>query len=213
MSNRFTTWFGTKDSRDEQQGFNAVRVQGNWVQLRIRFSSAVFHVVFKSAVVLPLFPNGLQAGAARQSPQPFISADSGKPPTSRLLARVRGTTADVKADFSIRIIFRVIDFGDDVDNLRYDAAEKRLYVGYGDEKTGAIGIVDAANNKRLDNEFKLGAHPESFQLSALGPKIYVDLPDLKQIAVINRSTHSIVRWPLTFESNFPMALDEADRRS
>jgi hypothetical protein len=36
-----------------------------------------------------------------------------------------------------------IDFGDDVDNLRYDAAEKQLYVGYGDEKTGAIGIVDA----------------------------------------------------------------------
>jgi len=40
----------------------------------------------------------------------------------------------------------------------------------------------------------------------------VNLPDLKQIAVINRSTHSIVRWPLTFESNFPMALDEADHR-
>ena len=105
-----------------------------------------------------------------------------------------------------------IDFGDDVDNLRYDAAAKRLYVGYGDEKTGAIGIVDAATNKRLDDEFKLGAHPESFQLSASGPNICVNLPDLKQIAVINRSTHSIVRWPLTFESNFPMALDEADHR-
>jgi hypothetical protein len=86
-----------------------------------------------------------------------------------------------------------------------------LYVGYGDEKTGAIGMVDAATNKRLDDEFKLGAHPESFQLSASGPNIYVNLPDLKQIAVINRSAHSIVRWPLTFESNFPMALDEDHR--
>lgn len=109
-------------------------------------------------------------------------------------------------------LITAIDFGDDVDNLRYDATEKRLYVGYGDEKTGAIGMVDAATNKRLDNEFKLGAHPESFQLSASGPNIYVNLPDLKQIAVINRSAHSIVRWPLTFESNFPMALDEADHR-
>jgi DNA-binding beta-propeller fold protein YncE len=105
-----------------------------------------------------------------------------------------------------------IDFGDDVDNLRYDEAEKRVYVGYGDDKTGAIAIVDAASNKRLEDEFKLGAHPESFQLAAAGPNIYVNLPDLKQIAVINRSTHSIVRWPLTFESNFPMALDEADHR-
>src|ERR1700733_10612448 len=105
-----------------------------------------------------------------------------------------------------------IDFGDDVDNLRYDAAEKRLYVGYGDGKTGAIGMVDAATDKRLDDEFKLGAHPESFQLSASGQNIYVNLPDLKQIAVINPTPTSIVRWPLTFESNFPMALDEADHR-
>jgi hypothetical protein len=30
--------------------------------------------------------------------------------------------------------------------------------------------------------------------------------------VINRSTHSITRWPISFESNFPMALDESDHR-
>jgi DNA-binding beta-propeller fold protein YncE len=40
----------------------------------------------------------------------------------------------------------------------------------------------------------------------------VNLPDLEQIAVIDRSTRSITRWPLTFESNFPMALDEPDHR-
>ena len=105
-----------------------------------------------------------------------------------------------------------IDFGDDVDNLRYEAAEKRIYVGYGDERTGAIGMVDAATNKRLAEEFKLGAHPESFQLAASGPNIYVNLPDLNQIAVVNRTTHSIARWPITFGGNFPMALDESDHR-
>ena len=65
---------------------------------------------------------------------------------------------------------------------------------------------------RLDDEFKLGAHPESFQLGASGPNIYVNLPDLKQIAVVNRSTHSITRWLMSFESNFTMALDEPDHR-
>jgi len=105
-----------------------------------------------------------------------------------------------------------IDFGDDVDNLRYDAAEKCVYVGYGDEKSGAIAMVDAATNKRLDDEFKLGAHPESFQLEVSGPNIYVNLPDLKQIAVINRRTHAIARWPLRVAGNFPMALDELDHR-
>lgn len=105
-----------------------------------------------------------------------------------------------------------IDFGDDVDNLRYDAAQRRVYVGYGDEKTGAIGTVDPATNKRISDEYKLGAHPESFQLAVSSPNIYVNLPDLKQIAVVNRSTHSVTRWPLTLESNFPMALDEVNHR-
>ena len=105
-----------------------------------------------------------------------------------------------------------IDFQGDTDNLRYDAANKRVYVAYGDEATAAIGAVDATTNKRTEEEYKLGAHPESFQLETSGPNIYVNLPDLKQIAVINRSTHAITRWPLTLEHNFPMALDEADHR-
>ena len=102
-----------------------------------------------------------------------------------------------------------IDFGDDVDNLRYDAAKKLVYVAYGDEDAGAIAVIDATTNQRLEREYRLGAHPESFQLETAGPNIYVNLPDLKQIAVINRNTHAITRWPLQVESNFPMALDEA----
>jgi DNA-binding beta-propeller fold protein YncE len=81
----------------------------------------------------------------------FVGSDEGK------LYVYDGTTFD---------LITSIDSGDDVDNLRYDAAEKRLYVGYGGEKTGAIGMVDAATNKRIDGEYKLGAHPESFQLAA-----------------------------------------------
>lgn len=127
----------------------------------------------------------------------FVGSDEGK------LYVYSGTTFD---------LITSIDFGDDVDNLRYDSAEKRVYIGYGDEKTGAIAMVDAATNRRLDDEFKLGAHPESFQLAASGANIYVNLPDLKQIAVVKRSPRAITRWPLTFESNFPMALDEASHR-
>ncbi len=40
----------------------------------------------------------------------------------------------------------------------------------------------------------------------------MNLLGLKQIAVINRTTKPITRWPLPVESNFPMALDEADHR-
>jgi DNA-binding beta-propeller fold protein YncE len=109
-------------------------------------------------------------------------------------------------------LIKEIDFHGDVDNLRYDSATHRVYVGFGEDDTGAIGIVDATTNERLPQEYKLGAHPESFQLESAGPNIYLNLPDLKQIAVINRTTGNITRWPMTLEHNFPMALDEADHR-
>jgi DNA-binding beta-propeller fold protein YncE len=105
-----------------------------------------------------------------------------------------------------------IAYNADVDNLRYDAASKRVYVGYGDGDKAAIGMIDATTNKRLDEEYKIGAHPESFQLETSGPKIFVNLPDLKQVGVIDRNTKQVSKWPLTLEDNFPMALDEADHR-
>jgi DNA-binding beta-propeller fold protein YncE len=115
-------------------------------------------------------------------------------------------------DASTLDLIRSIEYGDDVDNLRYDAATKQVYVGYGSGETGAIGVVDATTNQRLPKEFKLGAHPESFQLESTGPNIYVNVPDLKQIAVINRNTGAISRWRIAFDSNFPMALDESSHR-
>lgn len=109
-------------------------------------------------------------------------------------------------------LLTTIDFPGGADNVRYDAANKRIYVACGDDRTGAIVAVDAATNRRLDEEYALGSQPESFQLETSGPNIYVNLPGLKQIAVINRATKAVTRWSLTVEGNFPMALDEADHR-
>jgi DNA-binding beta-propeller fold protein YncE len=110
-------------------------------------------------------------------------------------------------------LLTTLDFDGGADNLRYDAATKRVYVGCGDdEKNSAIAAVDAMTNKRLDEVYKLGGEPESFQLEKNGPNIYVNVPDLKQIVVINRTTKELTRWPVTVAQNFPMALDEADHR-
>jgi hypothetical protein len=107
-----------------------------------------------------------------------------------------------------------VDFPGGADNMRYDATTKRVYIGCGDDdKTGAIAMIDATTNQRLDEEYKLGGEPESFQLEKSGPNIYVNVPDLKQVVVVNRETKAITHWSLEgMESNFPMALDEADHR-
>jgi DNA-binding beta-propeller fold protein YncE len=97
-------------------------------------------------------------------------------------------------------LISTVDFEGGADNLRYDAANKRVYVGCGDdEKNAAIATIDATTNQRLDEEYKLGGEPESFQLETSGHNIYVNIPDLKQIAVINRNTKEITRWPLLDE--------------
>src|SRR5262245_61304932 len=65
-----------------------------------------------------------------------------------------------------------VKLGDDSDNVRYDAAAKRLYVGYGD---GALAAVDPAG-AAVVGTVKLAGHPESFQLEREGPRIFVNVP-------------------------------------
>jgi DNA-binding beta-propeller fold protein YncE len=99
---------------------------------------------------------------------------------------------------------------DDADNVRFDAQANRVYVGYGD---GALAVIDPMNWSTLAT-IKLGAHPESFQLEREGKRIFVNLPDAKQVAVIDRDKQSVIAgWPMEkFQANFPMALDESSHR-
>jgi hypothetical protein len=98
----------------------------------------------------------------------------------------------------------------DADNLRFDPKTKLVWLGYGD---GALAIIDAVAPKVVDT-VKLAAHPESFQLESNGIRIFVNLPDAKQIAVVDREKRTVVdHWPMNeFRSNFPMALDEPNHR-
>jgi hypothetical protein len=99
---------------------------------------------------------------------------------------------------------------DDADNVRYDPAAKRLYVGYGD---GALAVIDPAARRKV-GEIKLDAHPESFQLEKEGKRIFVNVPGAKHVAVVDRDKAVVVaKWPLTdARANFPMALDERNHR-
>jgi DNA-binding beta-propeller fold protein YncE len=103
-----------------------------------------------------------------------------------------------------------IKLGDDSDNVRYDAADKRLYVGFG---SGALAAIDPTSAKVL-GQVKLAGHPESFQLERSGSRIFVNVPTADQIAVVDRSAMKVAStWPVTSaKANYPMALDEANHR-
>lgn len=102
-----------------------------------------------------------------------------------------------------------VDLGSDADNIRADGAD-RMIVGYGD---GALAVLDAASGQKL-SVIALTAHPESFQLDPGHNRIFVNLPEARRVAVIDRATGmETARWGLTGASaNFPMALNAAGSR-
>jgi YVTN family beta-propeller protein len=103
-----------------------------------------------------------------------------------------------------------IELGSDADNIRVDAAAKRIFVGYG---SGALAVIDSSTRKRV-GDISLQAHPESFQIDPDTSQIFVNVPDARGIAVVDRvSQKQIGKWPLADRgANFPMALDHARRR-
>src|SRR6267143_1160036 len=110
-------------------------------------------------------------------------------------------------------LLNTINIGEDPDNVRYDPAEKRVYIAYGGDEGGGIAVIDATTGKRLDDAEKLDAHPESFQLASSKPVIYANIATKAKVVLIDRKTHTVTDWPLkTGEANYPMALDEADHR-
>ena len=103
-----------------------------------------------------------------------------------------------------------IDLKDDADNVRYDDAAKKIYVGFG---SGGIAIINASDGKQVGS-IKLSAHPEAFQLEKSGRRIFVNVPNSRHVAVIDRDQKKVIatwRTDLAF-SNFPMALDETNHR-
>jgi DNA-binding beta-propeller fold protein YncE len=103
-----------------------------------------------------------------------------------------------------------LDFKDDADNVRYDEGTKKIYIGFG---SGGIAVVNALDGKQVGS-IKLSAHPEAFQLEKNGSRIFVNVPNSRHVAVIDRDKREVVaRWKtdLAF-GNFPMALDESNHR-
>jgi hypothetical protein len=111
-------------------------------------------------------------------------------------------------------LIKTLDFGADAgtDNMRYDAATRLLYVGYGEGSRGALAAVDAATMERVQ-DYLLGSHPESFQLEHDGSRIFVNLPDQEAFAVIDRKTGRVTKWAVPGDKNsHTLAFDEVGHR-
>jgi DNA-binding beta-propeller fold protein YncE len=132
-------------------------------------------------------------------------------PEQEAIAVANGASGDLQIlDGASLQISKTISLSSDADNLRYDRASKRLYVGHGN---GALSVIDTVAWKVL-GKIPLSGHPESFQLETAGTRAFVNVPDAGHIAVLDRTAMKVLTtWPVTTaKANYPMALDEAGHR-
>jgi hypothetical protein len=116
-----------------------------------------------------------------------------------------------------------VDLKGDADNLRYDAARSLVYAGYGD---GGIAVIDPATHL-VTGTLPLAGHPEGFALDTDGPRLFVNVPDAHQVAVLDRvAMVPLPAWDLKAgygdffvrphpraSANFPLALDATHHRA
>lgn len=102
-----------------------------------------------------------------------------------------------------------IELGQDADNVRVDTRRSRVLVGYG---KGALAVIDPATRAKAA-DIRLKGHPEGFQIDEPGSQIFVNVPDAREIEVVDLATAATRSLPTQgLGSNFPMAIDgEAHR--
>jgi DNA-binding beta-propeller fold protein YncE len=102
-----------------------------------------------------------------------------------------------------------IELGDDADNVRVDTARNRVLVGYGN---GALAVIDPASLSKTA-DIRLKAHPEGFQIDETGTQVFVNVPNAREISVVDLATGSTLSLPTQGAgSNFPMAIDGETHR-
>ena len=102
-----------------------------------------------------------------------------------------------------------IELGDDADNVRVDTQRSRVLVGYG---KGALAVIDPATRTKA-GDTRLKGHPEGFQIDETGTRIFVNVPDARDIEVVDLASKSNRSVPTQGAgSNFPMAIDAETHR-
>jgi hypothetical protein len=100
-----------------------------------------------------------------------------------------------------------INLGEDADNVRLDPRSGDFIVGYG---SGGLAVIDPARVS-LIRRIPLPAHPEGFQLDPDKRRAFVNVPDARQIALVDLDAgRQTASWQTSdLHANFPMALDGA----
>ncbi|HEU0154581.1 MAG TPA: hypothetical protein VFQ82_00815 [Stellaceae bacterium] len=102
----------------------------------------------------------------------------------------------------------ILALGGDADDVRTDPRTGNLIVGYG---SGGLAVIDPRSRSKIA-DIRLAGHPEAFEIDAATGRAFVNVPDAKEIAVVDLTAGKQVgHWEAPgLHANFPMALDLAN---
>ena len=107
-----------------------------------------------------------------------------------------------------------IELSDDADDMVYDAMTKLLYVGHGGSGAhpAMVAVVDTTRQTLVTN-LPVATHPEGLEIDKANDRIFVNIADTAEVAVIDGTTHArSATWKLTrAQDNVPLAYDEENR--
>jgi YVTN family beta-propeller protein len=102
-----------------------------------------------------------------------------------------------------------IELGEDADNVRVDTQRNRVLVGYGN---GALAVIDPATRTKAA-DIRLKGHPEGFQIDETAAKVFVNVPEARDVEVADLASEANRSLPTQGAgSNFPMAIDRDAHR-
>lgn len=99
-----------------------------------------------------------------------------------------------------------INLGEDADNVRIDARNGHVIVGYG---SGALATIDSVTHRVLAR-LPLSGHPEGFRL--IGSRVFVNIPDKGSIVEADLDRNRVIAtWSTGLHrANFPMIVGPSD---
>ena len=104
-----------------------------------------------------------------------------------------------------------VPLGINPNHVGYDPATKYLYIGYRDDHSGRLAIVDVANGQHI-GDITTDALPGGIKIESAGSRIFVTLQGEKKLGVLDRNRHEqIATWPL-MQLVQALALDETHHR-
>jgi hypothetical protein len=113
-------------------------------------------------------------------------------------------------------LLTTIKLSEDADDMVYDPAHGLLYVGAGGTNSANPPVVAVVSTRSLElvTNISVDAHPEALDLDPGHDRIFANISDTGEIAIIDGASHTLAhKWTLDAEKgNTPLAYDAAMNR-